>query len=143
MAKSNSRPLLEEMQTEGGWGPVRSSNTSATPSGQQEIALYTTPEGVVVEVEVRVDAETVVLSLDQIAKLFGRHKSVVSRHLRNVFTQGELDRAAVVAKNATTAADGKTYWVEYFDLDAILSVGYRVNSKQGSSSRRAIRNRRS
>lgn len=67
-------------------------------------------------------------SLDELAQLFGRDKSVVSRHLKNIFAEGELARNAVVAKNATTAADGKTYMVEYFNLDAIISVGYRVNS---------------
>jgi prophage maintenance system killer protein len=64
-----------------------------------------------------------------------RDKSVISRHLRNVFATRELARKSVVAKNATTAADGKTYQVEYFNLDAILSVGYRVNSKRGTQFR--------
>jgi hypothetical protein len=68
-------------------------------------------------------------------ELFGRDKSVVGKHLRNVFATGELKRGAVAAKNATTAADGKTYRVEYFNLDAILSVGYRVNSKRGTQFR--------
>jgi prophage maintenance system killer protein len=105
--------------------------TQSTASDPQEISLYTTPGGEV-EVEVKVDAETVWLSLNQMAELFGRDKSVVSRHLRNVFATRELQRKAVVAKNATTAADGKTYMVEYFNLDAIISVGYRVNSKRGT-----------
>jgi len=76
-----------------------------------------------------------VAALTQTAELFGRDKSVISRHLRNVFNSGELERTAVVAKNATTAADGKTYQVEYFNLDAILSVRYRVNSKRGTQFR--------
>jgi hypothetical protein len=59
------------------------------------------------------------------AVLFDRDNSVISRHLRNVFNDGELDRAAVVAENATTAADGKTYQVEFFNLNAIISVGPR------------------
>ena len=88
------------------------------------------PDGAI-RVDVRVEGETVWLSLTQMAELFGRDKSVVSRHLRNVFSSRELEREAVVAKNATTAADGKTYQVEFFNLDAILSVGYRVNSKRG------------
>ncbi len=85
-------------------------------------------------VEVRLDAhqETLWLSLQQIADVFSRDKSVISRHLRNIFRDSELDREAVVAKNATTAADGKTYQVEYFNLDAIISVGYRVNSSQAT-----------
>jgi prophage maintenance system killer protein len=94
-----------------------------------QIAIYQSESGAV---DVRLDGETVWLSLQQMADLFGRDKSVISRHLRNVFNAGELERPAVVAKNATTAADGKTYQVEYFNLDAILSVGYRVNSVQGT-----------
>lgn len=99
-----------------------------------EVVVYQTPDGEV-RVDVRLDHETVWLTLNQMAELFGRDKSVVSRHLRNVFQSGELERAAVVAKNATTAADGKTYQVESFSLDAILSVGYRVNSKRGTQFR--------
>lgn len=83
-------------------------------------------------VEVRLEGETLWLSLQQLAELFDRDKSVISRHLRNIFATGELERAAVVAKNATTAADGKTYRVEYFNLDAIISVGYRVNSSRAT-----------
>lgn len=63
------------------------------------------------------------------ATLFGRDKSVISRHLNNVFKPLELLRKSVVAKNATTASDGKTYMVDYYNLDAIISIGYRVNSK--------------
>jgi prophage maintenance system killer protein len=95
-----------------------------------EILLYQSADGQRVEVQLRGD--TLWLALNQISELFGRDKSVISRHLRNVFKDGELERSSVVAKNATTAADGKTYQVEYFNLDAILSVGYRVNSVQGT-----------
>ena len=83
----------------------------------------------------RLKRETVWLSLNQLADLFGRDKSVTSRHLRNVFKEGELVRTEVVAKNATTASDGKIYQVEYFNLDAIISVGYRVNSLRGTQFR--------
>lgn len=86
-------------------------------------------------VEVRLDGETVWLSLQQLADLFGRDKSVVSRHLKNIFETNELERDRVVAKNATTAADGKTYQVEYFNLDAIISVGYRVSSTRATQFR--------
>lgn len=99
-----------------------------------EVVLYKAPDGEV-QLDVRLERETVWLSLDQMTKLFRRDKSVISRHLRNVFISRELERKAVVAKNATTAADGKTYQVEYFNLDAILSVGYRVNSKRGTQFR--------
>ena len=84
------------------------------------------------QVEVRLEGDTLWLSLQQLADLFCRDKSVVSRHLKNIFDSDELQRDAVVAKNATTAADGKTYQVEYFNLDAIISVGYRVNSSQAT-----------
>lgn len=83
-------------------------------------------------VQVRLEGETVWLSLQQLAELFGRDKSVISRHLKNIFGTNELERESVVAKNATTAADGKIYQVEYYNLDAIISVGYRVNSTRAT-----------
>ncbi|MBS3958579.1 MAG: virulence protein RhuM/Fic/DOC family protein [Xanthomonadaceae bacterium] len=83
-------------------------------------------------VQVRLEGETVWLSLQQLAELFERDKSVISRHLKNIFDTNELERVSVVARNATTAADGKTYQVEYFNLDAIISVGYRVNSSRAT-----------
>ena len=83
------------------------------------------------EVSVSEDRETVWLSLDQMAELFSRDKSTISRHIRNLFNEGELDKNSVVAKFATTAADGKTYQVDYFNLDVIISIGYRVKSKRG------------
>ncbi len=96
-----------------------------------EVVIYESETGQT-HVNVRIDAETVWLSLNQITELFGRDKSVISRHLRNVFRDGELVRDSVVAFIATTAADGKTYQVEYFNLDTIISVGYRVNSNQAT-----------
>lgn len=69
------------------------------------------------------------------AELFQRDKSTISRHIKNIFTEGELDRDSVVAKFATTAADGKIYQVEYYNLDVIISVGYRVKSKRGTQFR--------
>lgn len=94
-----------------------------------EIVIYDSGEA---GVEVRVERDNVWLSLQQLTELFGRDKSVISRHLKNVFATGELERDSVVAKNATTAADGKTYQVEYFNLDAIISVGYRVSSTRAT-----------
>ena len=85
--------------------------------------------------EVRLTEETVWLSLNQLADLFERDKSVISRHLRNIFEEKELNKGSVVAKYATTASDGKIYKVEYFNLDAIISVGYRVNSLRGTQFR--------
>jgi len=79
--------------------------------------------------------ETIWATLDQIADVFGRDKSVISRHFKGIFNEGELQRNSVVAKNATTAIDGKTYQVEYYNLDAIISVGYRVNSAMATQFR--------
>ena len=104
------------------------------PIPQGEVILYQTEDGQT-GIDVQLKDETVWLTLNQIAELFGRDKSVISRHLRNIFKSEELERSAVVAKNATTAADGKTYQVDYYNLDAILSVGYRVNSKRGTQFR--------
>lgn len=103
---------------------------------KNEIVLYQT--GAASEhIEVRLDEEreTFWLSLNQISQLFERDKSVISRHLRNIFMDQELVKESVVAFFATTAKDGKTYNVEHFNLDAILSVGYRVNSKRGTQFR--------
>ena len=68
-------------------------------------------------------------------ELFGRKRSVLTKHINNVFKEGELDKERVCARFAHTAADGKTYQVDYYNLDAILSVGYRVNSKRGTQFR--------
>ena len=87
------------------------------------------------KLEVRLADETVWLNLNQLADLFERDKSVISRHLRNVFEEKELNKDSVVAKYATTASDGKLYKVEYFNLDAIISVGYRVNSRRATNFR--------
>lgn len=99
-----------------------------------EIILYTTPEGTT-RVEVFFQDETFWLSLNQIAELFQRDKSVISKHISKIFKEGELQYSSVVAKFATTAADGKTYQVEHFNLDVIIAVGYRVNSRQATQFR--------
>ena len=93
---------------------------------RNEIVLF---EDQNVKLEVNMKDDTVWLSLDQMAKLFGRDKSVISRHIKNAIKE-ELDNS-VVAKFATTAKDGKTYQVEYYNLDMIISVGYRVKSQNG------------
>jgi prophage maintenance system killer protein len=92
------------------------------------VIVYQTKSGAL-ELKGDFTRETVWATLDQISEVFGRDKSVISRHFKNIFDDKELEKDSVVAKNATTAADGKTYQVEYYNLDAILSVGYRVNSK--------------
>jgi hypothetical protein len=103
---------------------------------KNEIILYR-PNEAEEHIEVRLDEdnETFWLSLNQIASLFDRDKSVISRHLKNIFNNNELDKNSVVAFFATTAADGKRYNVEYYNLDVVLSVGYRVNSKKGTQFR--------
>lgn len=99
-----------------------------------EIVMYQSPDGES-PVEVTLDSETVWLSLNQMSVLFGRDKSVVSRHISNIFKERELNSHSVVAKFATTAQDGKTYQVEYYNLDVIISVGYRVKSQRGTNFR--------
>jgi hypothetical protein len=98
---------------------------------KSELILYQTEDNRT-RIEVRLENETVWLSLNQSAELFQRDKSVISRHINNVFDEGELVRERVVANYATTAADGKTYQVEFFNLDVIIAVGYRVKSQRGT-----------
>ena len=99
-----------------------------------ETVLYIDPQGQV-QLDVQYENETFWLPLNDLCILFERDKSVISRHLKKIFKEGELLKESVVAKNATTAGDGKTYQVEFYNLDAILSVGYRVNSKRGTQFR--------
>jgi len=94
-----------------------------------ELLIYESGEGT--GVTVRMDGETVWLTQEQMAALFERERSVITKHLRNVFKDGELSEEAVCANFAHTAADGKTYQTRFFNLDAIISVGYRVNSRRG------------
>ena len=94
-----------------------------TEDGKSQIKLYTVDD-------------TVWLSLTQIAELFQKNKSTVSRHINNIFEEGELDKNSVVANYATTASDGKTYNVDYYNLDLILAVGFRVRSPRGTQFRR-------
>ena len=101
---------------------------------KNEIIIYH-PDNLTERIEVKMEDETVWLSLSQIATLFNRDKSVISKHLKNIFNEEELIKISVVAFFATTASDGKTYQVEHYNLDAIISVGYRVNSKRGTQFR--------
>ena len=93
-----------------------------------DIAIYTNSSG---HVEVTIEQDSVWLNLNQLSLLFQRDKSVISRHIRNIFIEHELERASVVANFATTANDGKNYQVEHFNLDVIISIGYRVKSQEG------------
>ena len=95
-----------------------------------EMIIYTTADGLT-KIETTFDGDTVWLSIDQMAELFQRDKSTISRHIKNIFLEGELQREAVVAKFATTASDGKIYQVDYYNLDVIISVGYPVKSQRG------------
>ncbi len=101
---------------------------------KSNIIIYTTQDGLT-KIETTFDEDTVWLSIDQMAELFQRDKSTISRHIKNIFSEGELVRESVVASFATTAADGKTYQVDYYNLDVIISVGYRVKSKHGTQFR--------
>ena len=95
-----------------------------------QIILYQTQDGES-KIEVTLANETVWLTADQMAELFQRNKSTISRHIKNVFESGELRQDSVVAFFATTASDGKVYQVAYYNLDMIISMGYRVNSYRG------------
>jgi hypothetical protein len=104
------------------------------PEPDSDLILYLTEDGRT-RLQVRLEGETVWLSLNQMVDLFQRDKSVISRHIKNIFEEGELVRDSVVAESATTAADGKTYQVEFYNLDVIISVGYRVKSRRGTQFR--------
>ena len=103
-------------------------------SGFNEILLYTTPNGNV-KVEIYLQNETIWLTQQKIADLFGVERSVVTKHLKNIFESNELVEISVCAKIAHTAADGKNYQTTFYNLDAIISVGYRVNSTQATAFR--------
>ena len=99
-----------------------------------KLLMYTSQDGVT-KIEVTMQGDTVWLSIDQMAELFARDKSTISRHIKNILGHGELLQSSVVAFFATTAADGKNYNVAYYNLDMIISVGYRVNSLRGTQFR--------
>lgn len=99
-----------------------------------EIVIYQTEDGIS-RIEVNLKDETVWLSIDQMAELFQRDRSVIGKHVRNIFKEGELKKDSVWAKFAYTASDGKTYDVDFYNLDVIISVGYRVKSFRGTQFR--------
>ena len=109
-------------------------NSRSIPSGNNsfnEFLLYTSPNGKV-KVEIFLHNETVWLTQEKIAELFGVDRTVITKHLRNIFGVNELQEDSVCAKIAHTASDGKTYQTKFYNLDAIISVGYRVNSVQAT-----------
>ena len=101
---------------------------------KNQVEIYTT-RGNETAVEVRFDQETVWLNRNQLSLLFDRDIKTIGKHVNNVFKEGELDEKSVVANFATTASDGKTYQVAHYNLDVIISVGYRVKSKRGTQFR--------
>jgi prophage maintenance system killer protein len=103
----------------------------------QQFEIYTSSDGST-QIEVRFEGETFWLSLNQISSLFEKDKSVISRHISNIYREGELDRSSTVAKNTTVQFEANRQVkrdIEYYNLDAIISVGYRVNSKRGTQFR--------
>ena len=102
---------------------------------ENQIVIYKNNDGNI-ECSVNLRDNTLWLSLDQIATVFQKNKSTISRHIKNIFETEELDKDSVVAFFATTANDGKTYNVAYYNLDMIISVGYRVNSKIATNFRK-------
>ena len=106
--------------------------TTSTPTG--EFLLYTTADGRI-RIETRMQNETVWLNQAQMCELFGKDKRTISEHTRNIFAEGELLEEAVVRNFRTTAADGKSYQVAHYNLDVVISVGYRVKSQRGTQFR--------
>ena len=101
------------------------------------IIMYTTEDGLT-KIEVTIDEDTVWLSLDQMAELFQRNKSTISRHISNIFSEGEIDSNSTVANFATVQMEGDrkvSRNIEYYNLDVVISVGYRVKSLRGTQFR--------
>ena len=101
---------------------------------ESNLLMYTTEDGLT-KIEATFVNDTVWLSVEQMAELFQRDRSVIGKHIRNIFKEGELIKESVWAKFAHTADDGKTYQVDYYNLDVIISVGYRVKSLRGTQFR--------
>ena len=99
-----------------------------------EIVIYKNPDGNI-KIDVRMEDETVWLSQSHMSELFDKNKRTISEHIRNVFAEGELLEESVVRKFRTTAIDRKNYDIKYYNLDVIISVGYRVKSRQGTQFR--------
>ncbi|TXT24038.1 MAG: filamentation induced by cAMP protein Fic [Gallionellaceae bacterium] len=104
-------------------------NTMNQSTGQ--IAIYQTDDGQT-RIDVRMEHDSVWLRQEQMSELFGRERSVITKHLRNIFVEGELEADSVCANFAHTAEDGKTYQVRHYNLDVAISVGYRVKSIEGT-----------
>ncbi len=103
-------------------------------NGGGEVVLYEAPDGQI-RLDVRLEQDTVWLTQAQMAELFGRERSVITKHIGGVFRERELEAKSVCANFAHTAEDGKTYQVDHYNLDVVISVGYRVKSKRGTQFR--------
>ena len=101
---------------------------------ESDLIIYKNKEGNII-VDAIFKDETLWLTQKSMAKVFGIDRTVITKHLKNIFNDGELNKNAVCAKFAHTAEDGKTYQTEFFNLDAIISVGYRINSKKATQFR--------
>jgi hypothetical protein len=115
-----------------------SDNHQATQP-QSDLLIYQNKEGKI-KVDVRLEEETVWLTQAQMAQLFGKAKSTISEHIKNVFAEEELNTLSVVRNFRTTAADGKNYETNFYNLDVIISVGYLVKSVQGTQEKIASLN---
>src|SRR3989339_186700 len=113
------------------WRLFKVSNEITPRDEVTDFLIYTTPEGDV-KVEAFLHNENIWLTQKKMSELFNVDRTVITKHLVNIFTDGELEESSVSAKFAHTAPDGKKYQTNYYNLDAIISVGYRVNSKQAT-----------
>ena len=109
-------------------------NTNIQLASNDEILIYQSQDGII-KIDVLFENETVWLNQNQLCTLFGKSKATISEHIKHIFEERELDEKAVVRNFRTTASDGKTYQVDYYNLDVIISVGYRVKSHQGTQFR--------
>ena len=109
-------------------------NTDIQLASNDEILIYQSQDGII-KIDVLFENETVWLNQSQLCVLFGKSKSTVSEHIKHIFEEGELNENSVVRNFRTTASDGKIYQVDYYNLDVIISVGYRVKSLQGTQFR--------
>ena len=109
-------------------------NTNIQLASNDEILIYQSQDGII-KIDVLFENETVWLNQNQLCTLFGKSKATISEHIKHIFEERELDEKAVVRNFRTTASDGKTYQVDYYNLDVIISVGYRVKSLQGTQFR--------
>lgn len=111
-------------------------NNNMQITDESQIVLYQPNESISLQVKIDASHDTVWLTQQQIADLFGTKRPAITKHLRNIFNSGELDQNSVSSILEHTAADGKTYKTQFYNLDAIISVGYRVNSINATAFRR-------